>query len=109
MKKALSILFAGIFLAGFGFLLSPTISASDSKKAVTFAKDVAPIFYKHCADCHRPTDGADVVLPTMTRGVARLDQREAWFPWSRHYAVRRTRKLLQHDSIRSSRGRPRRE
>ena len=27
-------------------------------KAITFAKDVAPIFFKHCAQCHRPNEAA---------------------------------------------------
>ena len=67
MKKALSLLFAGCFLTACCFVLSPSISASDSKNgatAVTFSKDVAPIFYKHCADCHRPNDMAPMSLLT---------------------------------------------
>ncbi len=67
MKKVLSLLFAGTFLTACCFVLSPTISASDSKNgstAVTFSKDVAPIFYKHCADCHRPNDMAPMSLLT---------------------------------------------
>jgi hypothetical protein len=34
------------------------------KKAVTFSKDVAPIFYKHCVVCHRPNDLAPMSLLT---------------------------------------------
>ncbi len=67
MKKALSLLFAGTFLAACCVVLSPTISAGDSKNsatAVTFSKDVAPIFFKHCADCHRPNDMAPMSLLT---------------------------------------------
>jgi len=76
MKKALSLLFAGTFLTACCFVLSPTISASDSKNgpnAVTFSKDVAPIFYKHCADCHRPNDMAPMSLLTYkdARGWAK--------------------------------------
>jgi hypothetical protein len=37
--------------------------------AVTFAKDVAPIFYKSCAECHRPTMFAPMSL--MTYDAAR--------------------------------------
>src|SRR2546425_950374 len=65
MKRALSLLFAGTFLTAFCFLLSPTISASDSKsdaKTVTFSKDVAPIFFKNCGDCHRPGELAPMSL-----------------------------------------------
>jgi hypothetical protein len=32
--------------------------------APTFSKDVAPIFYKHCAECHRPTMYAPMSLMT---------------------------------------------
>src|SRR5690348_5581448 len=32
--------------------------------AVTFTKDVAPIFYKSCAECHRPTMFAPMSLLT---------------------------------------------
>jgi mono/diheme cytochrome c family protein len=67
MKKALSLLSVGIFVAACCLALSPATRASDSKKgatAVTFSKDVAPIFYKHCADCHRPNDMAPMSLLT---------------------------------------------
>ncbi len=33
-------------------------SANSKGKAVTFSKDVAPIFNKQCAECHRPGEGA---------------------------------------------------
>src|SRR5499433_842651 len=39
----------------------PGIEASGpvtSPKNVTFSKDVAPIFYKNCAECHRPGESA---------------------------------------------------
>ena len=64
MKKALLLSIAVVFLTGSCFLLSSTASASDAKKAVTFTKDVAPIFNKHCADCHRPNDMAPMSLLT---------------------------------------------
>lgn len=46
-------------LTGFtlGFLL-----ASAAVAAPTFSKDVAPIFYRHCAACHRPDDIAPMSL-----------------------------------------------
>src|SRR6266446_5274793 len=65
MRKALSILSVGILLAAAGLILSPATSASDkAAKAVTFTKDVAPIFYKHCTECHRPNDLAPMSLLT---------------------------------------------
>ena len=67
MKKAISVLFTGCFLAAVCSVVSPPINASDSKggdKAVTFSKNVAPIFFKHCADCHRPNDMAPMSLLT---------------------------------------------
>src|SRR5262244_1469271 len=39
----------------------PGIEASGpvtSPKNVTFSKDIAPIFYKNCAECHRPGESA---------------------------------------------------
>jgi mono/diheme cytochrome c family protein len=41
-------------------------SANNPKtaKEVTFSKDVAPIFFKNCAECHRPNDIAPFSLIT---------------------------------------------
>ena len=38
--------------------------AADGTPAPTFAKDVAPIFYKSCVECHRPTMFAPMSLVT---------------------------------------------
>jgi len=35
------------------------------QKPVTFSKDVAPIFYNHCVECHRPTMFAPMSLLTF--------------------------------------------
>src|SRR3989440_11761225 len=35
---------------------------ANAEPAPTFSKDVAPIFYKHCAECHRPTMFAPMSL-----------------------------------------------
>ena len=60
MKRAIVI---SVFLGVTGGLFLPmllTTAANDAKKSaaatVTFSKDVAPIFYKNCAGCHRPND-----------------------------------------------------
>ena len=55
------------------FLLLTSTSASDKKKSVTFNKDVAPIFFKNCAGCHKPDDIAPMSL---------LSYKEAR-PWAR--------------------------
>ncbi|MEX2264802.1 MAG: hypothetical protein WD696_22800 [Bryobacteraceae bacterium] len=44
-------------LIALGFL-----SAALAGAAPTFSKDVAPIFFKHCAGCHRPNDIAPMSL-----------------------------------------------
>src|SRR5262245_2530732 len=55
--KRLIMIAAVAFVASIGFTFLPTTNASDTKKAasakVTFNKDVAPIFYKNCVECHR--------------------------------------------------------
>src|SRR5256885_12112724 len=37
---------------------------ANAEPAVTFSRDVAPIFYKNCAECHRPTMFAPMSLLT---------------------------------------------
>jgi hypothetical protein len=39
---------------------SPMLWGND----VTFSEDVAPILYKHCANCHHPNDIAPMALLT---------------------------------------------
>src|SRR3979490_2395616 len=50
-----------------GFGLPAAARAADTP--VTFTKDVAPIFYKSCVECHRPTMFAPMSL--MTYDAAR--------------------------------------
>ncbi|MBP6823380.1 MAG: cytochrome c [Acidobacteria bacterium] len=58
MKRALN-LFAVLFaLATVGLMILPATNANETKtksaaKEVTFNKDIAPIFFKSCAECHR--------------------------------------------------------
>jgi len=40
------------------FYALPGAQANGPAKNVTFSKDVAPIFYKSCAECHRPGEAA---------------------------------------------------
>jgi hypothetical protein len=51
-------------LASAMLLLPMAAQAAGPDTAVTFTKDVAPIFYKSCAECHRPTMFAPMSLLT---------------------------------------------
>jgi mono/diheme cytochrome c family protein len=64
MKKIslISLTAIALFAACFFAL---TESSADTKRAVTFSKDVAPIFFKNCAECHRPNDIAPMSLITF--------------------------------------------
>jgi len=44
--------------------LAASARVADAEPSVTFTKDVAPIFYKNCAECHRPTMFAPMSLLT---------------------------------------------
>lgn len=59
MRKT-SLLVLALFVAGFAFTL-PTTDANSAKppaKQITFSKNIAPIFFKNCAQCHRPGEAA---------------------------------------------------
>jgi len=59
-KLALPLLVAVCLIAlAFG---SSSSANSGNKKEVTFARDVAPIFYKNCAECHRAGEAAPMSL-----------------------------------------------
>jgi hypothetical protein len=51
-------------LAGLGIALTPigAAAAETSNDALTFNKHIAPIIYKHCADCHHPGEVAPFEL-----------------------------------------------
>jgi NAD(P)-dependent dehydrogenase (short-subunit alcohol dehydrogenase family) len=59
MRKRLLILITLALVAGAGFMLT---ERQVTGSAVTFTKDVAPILYKSCAECHRPTGVAPMSL-----------------------------------------------
>jgi hypothetical protein len=42
----------------------PQSSGAQHARTVTFTRDVAPIFFKRCADCHRPGEAAPMSLLT---------------------------------------------
>jgi hypothetical protein len=66
MSKAFVVCFSFCFLLALCFL-APS-SANDAKNnakiGVTFSKDVAPIFFQKCADCHRAGEMAPMSLMT---------------------------------------------
>jgi mono/diheme cytochrome c family protein len=65
MKSKLSMLLtAVVLLAACLFTFSESSANSPAKKDVTFNKDVAPIVFKNCAECHRPNDIAPMSLIT---------------------------------------------
>jgi mono/diheme cytochrome c family protein len=70
MKRATMITSIFIILGALALFAQPSLTAngekSESDKAVakniTFTKDVAPIFFKSCAECHRPGEIAPFSL-----------------------------------------------
>ncbi|MCI0525108.1 MAG: cytochrome c [Acidobacteria bacterium] len=55
--KAFTIAAAVALLATVLFVL-PSTSASSGNKDITFTKDIAPIFFKNCAECHHAGEAA---------------------------------------------------
>src|SRR5215470_16957127 len=61
MNKARIVIAAIFCLAITGLFLLPASQADTTRtstKQVTFTKDVAPIFFKNCAECHRAGEAA---------------------------------------------------
>src|SRR5919107_56988 len=65
-------------------LLAVPAAAAAADAPVTFSKDVAPILYKSCVECHRPTMFAPMSL--MTYEEAR--------PWARAIKQRVVRREM---------------
>jgi len=74
----------GLLLSGF-LACAATASAADA--VPTFSKDVAPIFYNRCAECHRPTMYAPMSLLTyedarpFARSIKQRVVARAMPPW----------------------------
>src|SRR5215475_7270492 len=65
MKRIRLTTVAVALLAGAVLFALPASRANETKspaKNVTFSKDVAPIFFKNCAECHRPGETAPMPL-----------------------------------------------
>ncbi len=65
MKRMLLTALTALTILAAAFFVAPSSSAgglAKSKAAVTFNKDVAPILFKNCAECHRPGEAAPMSL-----------------------------------------------
>ena len=51
-----------VIAAGFCGMAAQSLSSSESAARVTSTKDVAPILYKRCAECHREGEIAPFAL-----------------------------------------------
>lgn len=69
-------------------LIFTGLAATPARAEVTFAKDVAPIVFKHCADCHRPGEVAPMSLLSYedarpwAKSIATQVQQGSMPPWS---------------------------
>jgi mono/diheme cytochrome c family protein len=61
-KLALAIVIAVIGAVSLAISTNTGSADTKSKKAVTFNKDIAPIFFKNCAECHRSGEAAPMSL-----------------------------------------------
>ena len=73
MKKALTTSIAALVVAAFCIVAMASGPGDANKGKVTFNKDVAPIFFNNCVQCHRPGEIAPMSL------VSFKDAR----PWAR--------------------------
>jgi hypothetical protein len=62
MKRLLVSIPALFCFASIAAIVMPSSQANTSLKSPTFSKDVAPIFFKKCAECHRPGESAPMSL-----------------------------------------------
>jgi hypothetical protein len=65
MKRMIFTALTALTILAGAFYLSPLSSAdglAKSKASVTFNKDVAPILFKNCVECHRPGESAPMSL-----------------------------------------------
>jgi mono/diheme cytochrome c family protein len=62
IPRTYSLAIAGLGCLLAGLALVATSSANSAAKNVTFTKDVAPIFFESCAECHRAGEAAPMSL-----------------------------------------------
>ena len=59
-----------LLAASTAVLVAPPVAASTAPQELTFARDVAPILYENCVECHRP--GSFAPMSLLTYENARL-------------------------------------
>ena len=69
---------AAVALAGLFGTFAPVAASAQTSPRPTFSKDVAPILYKNCTNCHRPGEIGPMSLITYK------DAR----PWAKSIATR---------------------
>src|SRR5215510_3789014 len=107
MRRVLTLSVALVALMAAGLFAISSISASTGgKKELTFNKDVAAIFYKNCAECHRANDIAPMSLMSYkeARPWARsikekvaTRQMPPWSPDPKYGAFTNDHRLAQKD------------
>ena len=67
----------GIAVGGWSSVAPAAQSAGDDSTPATYSRDVAPILYKNCTNCHRPGEIAPMSLLTYAdaRPWAKVDRR----------------------------------
>lgn len=63
-KQAIRMFQKSNFFQFFSFLFFCTFLYSCKEKQPTFSEDIAPIIYKNCTPCHRPSQPAHITLQT---------------------------------------------
>ena len=88
MKDARTWVAASVVAIGALTAAPAAAQAPAGARAVTYAKDVAPILYKHCVECHRPTMFAPMSLLTYedarpwARAIKQRVVKREMPPWS---------------------------
>ena len=65
MQRTLRVIVIPVFLTLVALMGPGSSVDSNTAAAVTFSRDIAPIFYKNCASCHRPGEIAPMSLMTF--------------------------------------------
>ncbi|HEX4170624.1 MAG TPA: tetratricopeptide repeat protein [Bryobacteraceae bacterium] len=90
----------------FFLLILPVAASAAGSKAVTFARNIAPIVYKNCAPCHRPGESAPFSLLSYEDAkrhasqIADVTKRRfmpPWLPEPGHGAFEEERRLTAQE------------
>ena len=99
MRRRIALAAAVSAVALVGLMLATSAGSANSRtaKTVTFNKDVAPIFFNSCAECHRPNDIAPMSLLSFkearpwARSIKEKVVTREMPPWSPDPRLRRVR------------------